>query len=217
MLATQVFRSIPELGGVCRQEAPRRGIAGRGVVVAFLVGEGRWWGDTPESTGTPKSQSLLALGQPAPDVVAHESDGPSLALCDDRGRPVIIQVGAPWCAPCRQEMRALQPVDDAHTTTGLAVLAVSQDQQEMREAVRALHHGMCRAGAGAPAGTHVRGGDAAGRCGRRPELTSELSRVPLASSFITRDFPRSKILYHSLVLKTVACATLPPPLARISF
>jgi peroxiredoxin len=34
-------------------------------------------------------------------------------------------------------MRALQTVYDAHKAAGIAVLAVSQDQQDMREAVRA--------------------------------------------------------------------------------
>jgi peroxiredoxin len=34
-------------------------------------------------------------------------------------------------------MRALQTVYDAHKAAGLTVLAVSQDQQDMREAVRA--------------------------------------------------------------------------------
>ena len=84
-----------------------RGIVVLCVVLAFLLSGERLWGDPPESTETQKSRSLLALGQPAPDVVAHESDGPSLTLRDYRGRPVIIHVGAPWCAPCRQEMRAL--------------------------------------------------------------------------------------------------------------
>jgi peroxiredoxin len=114
-----------------------RGIVVLGVVLAFLLSGERLWGDTPELTGAQKSRSLLAPGQPAPDFVAHDPDGMSIALRDYRGRPVIINFWATWCAPCRQEMRALQTVYDAHKAEGLTVLAVSQDQQDMRVAVRA--------------------------------------------------------------------------------
>ena len=108
-----------------------------GVVLAFLLSGERLLGDTPESTGTRKSRSLLAPGQLAPDFFAHDLDGISIALHDYRGRPVIINFWATWCAPCRQEMRALQTVYEAHKAAGLAVLAVSQDQQDKVEAVRA--------------------------------------------------------------------------------
>ena len=114
-----------------------RGMVILGVVVACLLSGERLWGATPEPTGAQQSQGLLAPGQPAPDFVTHDPDGISVALHDYRGRPVILNFWATWCAPCRQEMRALQTVYEAHKAAGLAVLAVSQDQQDMREAVRA--------------------------------------------------------------------------------
>jgi peroxiredoxin len=113
-----------------------RGVVVLGVVVACLLSGERLWGATPEPTEAQQSQSLLAPGQPAPDFVTHDPDGISIALRDYRGRPVILNFWATWCAPCRQEMRALQTVYEAHKAAGLAVLAVSQDQPDMREVVR---------------------------------------------------------------------------------
>src|SRR5262249_28243530 len=113
-----------------------RGLVVRGVVLALLLAGEWFWSNTSGSTGPGQTRSPLTPGQPAPDIVARGPDGTSITLRDYQGRPVIINFWATWCAPCRQEMLALQTVHEAHKTAGLAILAVSQDQQDKAEAVR---------------------------------------------------------------------------------
>jgi thiol-disulfide isomerase/thioredoxin len=45
---------------------------------------------------------LVAVGQILPDAVMAGLNGPHKRLSSYRGRPLIINVWASWCAPCRK-------------------------------------------------------------------------------------------------------------------
>jgi cytochrome c biogenesis protein CcmG, thiol:disulfide interchange protein DsbE len=57
----------------------------------------------------------------APDFEWNAPDGTTKKLSDLRGKPVVVTFWATWCAPCRQEMPAMQRVAASGDVTFLAV------------------------------------------------------------------------------------------------
>ncbi len=76
----------------------------------------------------------LAVGDQAFDFTLLDLEGNELSLASLRGRPVILNFWATWCAPCRVEMPELQAAYEAYQDDDLAILALNQ--QESPEVVR---------------------------------------------------------------------------------
>ena len=53
--------------------------------------------------------------------------GEPLKLSEQRGKPVMINFWATWCAPCREEMPAMERLYRRHREHGFVLLAVSVD------------------------------------------------------------------------------------------
>ena len=49
-------------------------------------------------------------GQPAPDVELRDADDEPATLADAKGRPVLVNIWATWCAPCVKELPTLEAV-----------------------------------------------------------------------------------------------------------
>ncbi|MBP6016040.1 MAG: TlpA family protein disulfide reductase [Candidatus Promineofilum sp.] len=81
------------------------------------------------------SDDLPQAGDPAPDFELPTPDGATLRLSDYRGRPVILNFWATWCAPCRLEMPELQRAQtefDAASADGPIVLTINQGDSAER-------------------------------------------------------------------------------------
>jgi len=67
-------------------------------------------------------------GEPAPVVKFKDPDGGEFNLAAFKGRPVLVNLWASWCAPCIKELPTLQQLEQAHADKGnLGIIAVSQD------------------------------------------------------------------------------------------
>jgi thiol-disulfide isomerase/thioredoxin len=64
--------------------------------------------------GTSLSHALFSAGAPVPAVEVRRLDGSAVELTNLTGRPVVINLWATWCPPCRREMPAMQMTQLAH-------------------------------------------------------------------------------------------------------
>jgi thiol-disulfide isomerase/thioredoxin len=64
-------------------------------------------------------------GQPAPDAAFKDADGEDVTLTDFKGKPMLVNLWASWCAPCVKELPTLDRLSRAQP--GLEITAVSQD------------------------------------------------------------------------------------------
>jgi peroxiredoxin len=83
------------------------------------------------TTGRPAAADV---GRAAPDFRLTRLDGEDLRLSDLRGKVVIVNFWASWCAPCREEMPEFVRLYDEKRGQGLEIVAV--DLQEAEGPVR---------------------------------------------------------------------------------
>ena len=91
-------------------------------------------GSPPPAEAPPSPRKGFA----APDFTLETLDGNTLKLSELRGRPVILNLWASWCAPCRIEMPAIQRVHERHSDDGLVVVGLNSTVQDSETAARAF-------------------------------------------------------------------------------
>jgi len=78
-----------------------------------------------------KAESKRKLSKPelfAPDFGLSDLSGKTVRLSNFRGKAILLNFWATWCAPCRQEMASMERAYREYKDRGLAVLAVSLDR-----------------------------------------------------------------------------------------
>ena len=69
-------------------------------------------------------------GSQAPDFTLQTIDGEFVTLSELRGRPVLVNIWASWCTPCKYEMPTIQKVYEEFKDRGLIVLAVNLTKKD---------------------------------------------------------------------------------------
>ena len=82
--------------------------------------------DMPDRTNLGEFVPSLQLF-PAPAISLADRTGQSIELSDLRGKLVLVNLWATWCAPCLREMPSLERLQ-SRLGERIAVLAVSEDR-----------------------------------------------------------------------------------------
>ena len=90
------------------------------------------------------ARAAPAMNEAAPPLVATALDGQPFDLAKLRGKVVLVNFWATWCAPCRREMPVLDAFYRRYREHGLELIGISvdfaRDGAKMRKAAGAVSY-----------------------------------------------------------------------------
>lgn len=85
----------------------------------------------PLARGEVAALNVEKAPAPLPNLTFNSPEGKPLTLADFRGRTVLLNLWATWCAPCRAEMPALDKLQGELGAKDFEVVAVNIDTRNL--------------------------------------------------------------------------------------
>jgi len=95
-------------------------------------------GTNPLSAGAMTTFVFKKAPKALPDVAFLNGEGETVSLMDWRGKVVLLNLWATWCAPCREEMPALDRLQKALGSDKFQVVALAVDKAGLEGALKFL-------------------------------------------------------------------------------
>ena len=113
---------------------------GRGMGLLLLLSAGRGDAALAQNAQRPQSAQDQLIQKQAPPFVRTDLSGHRVDLRAYRGKVVVLNFWASWCAPCLEEMPRFAAWQKQNASDGLQVIGVSldDDAEPVRRIVRKL-------------------------------------------------------------------------------
>lgn len=85
----------------------------------------------PVATGEVAALVVDGKPSPAPDLTFEGPDGKPMTLASLRGKTLLVNLWATWCAPCRKEMPDLARLQTAMGSDAFEVVALNLDTRNL--------------------------------------------------------------------------------------
>jgi thiol-disulfide isomerase/thioredoxin len=104
-----------------------RSTGARILAAGFLIAVYAAVASLPITAGLAKTPGEVDIGDMLREASIQGLNGPSRRLSEFRGKPLIINVWASWCGPCREEMASLERLAWLDQTGRFTVIGISTD------------------------------------------------------------------------------------------
>ncbi len=119
--------------------SPARSIAIIVVVILVVTGmivAGKYLVKKP--AGAPNLAASNVKGQAAPDFELTSLDGRKIKLSDYKGKAVVLNFWATWCAPCKIEIPWFVELQKQYGPQGMEIVGVAMDENPKPEKIGAF-------------------------------------------------------------------------------